>query len=113
SDLIDTAATTPFSNDDVSSIADLGVTKYNGPTEDNLYDPSDATSIFFLNQSANGTLFGARYFDVNTFGFSEFWAHASGTNAPLPVELLYFEASKNGNSVNLNWSTLSELNNDY
>lgn len=33
--------------------------------------------------------------------------------APLPVELASFEAKANGNTVELIWVTLSELNNDY
>lgn len=32
---------------------------------------------------------------------------------PLPVELLSFEAKQNGKEVILDWSTLSEINNDY
>lgn len=32
---------------------------------------------------------------------------------PLPVELLMWEASKNGNNVDLNWSTASEIDNAY
>lgn len=113
-DLIDSANATPFSNDDLSAVSDLGVTKYNGPTEDGVYDPSDATSLFFLNQNAFGSLFGTPYFDVNTFGFSEFWPHASFTNAPLPIELKNFTVELNPeNTVLISWSTYSEINNDY
>lgn len=36
-----------------------------------------------------------------------------GTNTPLPVELVSFEAVVEGNVVKLVWSTASELNNDY
>ena len=32
---------------------------------------------------------------------------------PLPVELLAFDAAYNGNSVDLTWTTASEVNNDY
>ncbi|MCZ2392662.1 MAG: cadherin-like domain-containing protein, partial [Chitinophagales bacterium] len=35
------------------------------------------------------------------------------TDAALPVELLYFDASSQGCSIILNWATASELNNDY
>lgn len=31
----------------------------------------------------------------------------------LPIKLLNFEANSKGNSVNINWSTASEINNDY
>ena len=32
---------------------------------------------------------------------------------PLPVTLLYFDATPNGDHVDINWSTASEINNDY
>lgn len=35
----------------------------------------------------------------------------SGNNAPLPVELLSFNAKRNGKNVDLSWTTASELNN--
>jgi len=34
-------------------------------------------------------------------------------NNPLPVELISFTASRNGDAVALNWSTASEINNSY
>ncbi len=38
----------------------------------------------------------------------------SGTNVvPLPIELIMFKAELNGNSVDINWSTATETNNDY
>lgn len=37
----------------------------------------------------------------------------TGTNNPLPVELLVFTAKKNGTQVDLEWQTASELNNDF
>jgi len=37
----------------------------------------------------------------------------SRTGSPLPIELLTFTANYNGKSVDLNWSTTSEQNNDY
>jgi len=33
--------------------------------------------------------------------------------APLPVELLYFKGTSKNNSIELNWETASEFNNDY
>ncbi|MFN6037964.1 MAG: hypothetical protein ACK452_05815, partial [Bacteroidota bacterium] len=39
---------------------------------------------------------------------------ATGGNiSPLPIELLTFEASENGNDIELNWSTASEQNNNF
>ncbi|MBK5285602.1 MAG: hypothetical protein JJE25_09365, partial [Bacteroidia bacterium] len=37
----------------------------------------------------------------------------STTPAPLPVELISFNASANENQVSLNWQTASEINNNY
>ena len=44
----------------------------------------------------------------------DFFALANSNSVtPLPIELLDFSARMNGNVVNLYWSTLTELNNDY
>jgi hypothetical protein len=45
-------------------------------------------------------------------GFSDF-AIAKSEKFPLPVELLFFNAIANDKTVNLNWETASEINNDY
>lgn len=37
----------------------------------------------------------------------------NNATAPLPIELLSFNAQCNGNKVSVNWSTTSETNNDY
>jgi len=34
-------------------------------------------------------------------------------SASLPVDLLYFNGNQNNNSINVNWATSSEFNNDY
>ncbi len=47
----------------------------------------------------------------NLTTFSEFTA--AGDGSPLPVELLDFSADVAGNTVVLNWTTASEINNDY
>jgi hypothetical protein len=47
----------------------------------------------------------------NLTTFSEFTA--AGDGAPLPVELLNFSAETEANTVVLNWTTASEINNDY
>ena len=41
------------------------------------------------------------------------WTLSDWLTEPLPVELLYFNATASGNVVNLNWATASESNNDY
>jgi hypothetical protein len=40
------------------------------------------------------------------------WA-ISANSTPLPVELMTFDAKAEGKHVRLNWSTASEINNDY
>lgn len=45
-------------------------------------------------------------------GTSNYWA-ISNNNAPLPIELMSFDAKPVGNRVRLNWSTASEINNDF
>lgn len=47
-------------------------------------------------------------------GFSTFTINgSSGSNTTLPIELLFFNATLSNEHVDLNWSTASELNNDY
>ncbi|HNP47652.1 MAG TPA: T9SS type A sorting domain-containing protein [Bacteroidia bacterium] len=60
---------------------------------------------------ASGSLQGARRDGLSSFsGF----AGAGNGPSPLPVELLYFTAEKNGkSSVLCSWATSSEINNDY
>jgi hypothetical protein len=45
--------------------------------------------------------------------FSPFTLASTSSANPLPIELLEFVATPLGNSIELNWTTLSELNNDY
>lgn len=47
----------------------------------------------------------------NMKGFSKFATAQSTT--PLPIELLNFEATYNGKTVDINWITSMEINNDY
>jgi hypothetical protein len=45
--------------------------------------------------------------------FSPFTLASSTANNPLPIQLLDFNAVKNGNRVDLQWNTATETNNDY
>jgi hypothetical protein len=47
----------------------------------------------------------------NLTTFSDF--SAAGDGAPLPIQLLSFEAEPVGNTVLVSWTTSSEINNDY
>ncbi|PCI99861.1 MAG: hypothetical protein COB15_03490 [Flavobacteriales bacterium] len=49
---------------------------------------------------------------VTSSDFYEDWILVDNTN-PLPVELVSFNASCKSNAVNIDWSTQTEINNDY
>lgn len=51
---------------------------------------------------------------IRRIGMMEFGKYAlAGSNNPLPIELLYFNATANNELVELSWSTASEINNDF
>ncbi len=97
----------------LSSPADLSITKYQGPTEDGVFNPADASSLIIIPPSSIvfGTAFGGYYADFTVNSLSEFW-FTSGMVA-LPVQLINFKAEKLADAVSLQWSTASEINNDY
>lgn len=98
-------------NGTTTTVSNLLIEKYTGPTEDSIYDPSDAVSLMELVQSSNDVQFGANYLEFNSSSFSEFWIK-DGT-AGLPIELLFFRGQKKQNQVDLHWATATEINNDY
>ncbi len=49
----------------------------------------------------------------NISSFSPITLGSTDLNNPLPVELISFQATLEGNRVQLDWATASELNNDY
>ena len=72
-------------------------------------DPEPAVgSSMELIADSNGWAWQSDDDGTNTFGLLN-----SGVAAALPIELLDFSAKSNQNTVELNWSTASELNNDY
>jgi hypothetical protein len=95
------------------SISNLSVTKYDGPTEDNVYYPQDATSLTWIPPGSivNASAFGGNYIEFTISSFSEFWIHPG--SGPLPIELLSFNATSREENVLLDWSTATETNNDY
>lgn len=109
--LINVAAANSYAPDNVNSISDLVVTKYNGPTEDDVLDLSDAENVVLIPQIDNGTDFNADFIEVEVDGFSEFWLNGGNTN--LPIELLSFQAVNQPKEVELKWQTSSELNSDF
>ncbi|MBL4594514.1 MAG: T9SS type A sorting domain-containing protein, partial [Flavobacteriales bacterium] len=50
---------------------------------------------------------------TNVSGYGPFTLGSSSLNNPLPVELIDFDAIANEDKVEINWSTVSEINNDY
>ena len=100
-------------DDDINGVGDLGVTKYEGPTEDGTYDPTDATGLVFISQDNNSTEFGGKYIQFTTSSFSELWIHSSKNGSALPVELISFDAYILNNQVVIEWVTASEINNDF
>lgn len=86
----------------------------------NLYSPCDtsvAASPFHADNSGFG---GANYSFAYYCSSIYLGESASGSNLSwvecaiaLPIELLYFDATKVDNEVKLSWETVSEINNDY
>jgi uncharacterized protein (AIM24 family) len=88
----------------IDNLPDLKVAHLTGPTT-------------WTNQGGNtsGTVAaGSVTTTTNVSSFSPF-AFGSTNPAvnPLPVELMYFNATPYGQTVLLNWETLTEINNDY
>lgn len=102
------ASATPYDN--VNSIADLVVTKYQGPTEDGFYDISDAIQQMMIIPNSFGTDFLGNFLEFEVNGFSEFWIHGMNIN-PLPVSWLYADVECIDGKKNIKWATLSETNN--
>ncbi len=92
----------------VNSIYDLGVIKYNGPTEDGVYDLSDATQYASFTNADTGSLYGNKYLEFETNGFSEFWIKSR--QIILPLKLLGFYAEKCNKNTCLTWKTTDEIN---
>lgn len=121
-------------NDDISNITELYVTKYSGANENGDYTDNDAGGIYKvygvqtpysvnwagnLTPSSNGFTStysansGLHSVELTVHEFSEFWLHGSGTGSPLPVELLYIEASAMDNSyIQVRWATALEIDNN-
>ncbi len=96
--------------DDVESLESISVTKYSGPSEDDILDLSDATDNIILTGEQYGQDFNANFIEIKVNDFSEFWLRGTPN---LPIELIEFEAINYPEEVELLWQTASELNNDY
>ncbi len=127
--LIAKSATTAVNpNDDVFSIADINLSKYNGLNENGSWqdncNPADstsyATSNLYIPQLANGTISiangfietiaGSSFLEFSIPGFSEFWLMNSENATPLPVQLTSFTANCDKEEIVVKWSTATEQN---
>jgi hypothetical protein len=73
----------------------------------------DGPTLFGGNNSANA---GTNTVTVSNVSSYSPWVLHDGTslgNSPLPVELVDFKAACNNNEVTINWTTATEVNNDY
>ncbi len=114
-DLVAAADATPIASDDIVTLADLGSTQYEGATEDDTYNTSDATMLVYHRQLGNGSILNGQYITVSLSSNGEHWLHGNGNGSPLPVKLVSFNATANQTEemVETNWTTAIEINNDY
>jgi hypothetical protein len=115
SDLITAADATPIASDDIVTLADLGSTQYEGPTEDDTYNTSDATMLVHHRQLGTGSILNGMYVTISLSSNGEHWLHGNSNGSPLPVKLVSFNATANQTEgmVETNWTTAIEINNDY
>lgn len=104
SELDDFAAGVPG----VASMADLSIIKYEGPSEDGVYETSDATGLTEITSIDTGSLYNLKYLEFSVTGFSEFWIKAR--NSVLPLNLISFTAQQCSNNGCLTWKTENEIN---
>jgi hypothetical protein len=92
----------------ITSINDLVVTKFDdaGVWANAVYFPTPVVT-------ANDPWPGVHSLKISVTGFSRFYIHARFLGGPLPVNLLSFTGTCQDSKVTLNWSTASEINNDY
>lgn len=122
STLASTSTTNINTNDNITNLANLKMTKYTGNFEDHLFDNNCGDGIFSIHSATTtgnissiipGFNTNGRYLEYTISSFSELWFHGSASNSPLPIELLNFEAKCEGNRVKVSWTTSSEQNNDF
>lgn len=96
----------------ISDAFEAGITKYSGINENGLLeDNSGMGYTFFLPSTVDVVPFADGYYvEFNTSDFSEFYIN--GGNVSLPVELIDFTLTKDGEDAILKWITSSEVNTD-
>lgn len=115
-------------DDNVSSINDVFLSKYSGPTnidddfENNCTQNGGSGDVQFYPQNFNNSVptMGLLnnhpttdlFAEFEIPNFSEFWLHGSNMFSPLPVELSRFEVVCEEKQINIIWQTETENNND-
>ncbi|MCF8297710.1 MAG: T9SS type A sorting domain-containing protein [Saprospiraceae bacterium] len=93
---------------------------YSGAGEQIVYN--DFGSSVVVTNLIEGVTYWFRVYEYNNFGVFTIYTTTTETNNPanpedgggaLPIELISFNASYNGQSVELNWATATETNNNY
>lgn len=92
----------------ITSIKDLEIVRYTGPTEDGVYDISDVPYIATLLPDSSGQLYGANYIESSSSGKGEYWLRKKAN--VLPLTLLNFQAKICSKQVCLQWQTAAEVN---
>jgi hypothetical protein len=90
---------------DILTCTDLRVAHFNTSAGNKWENQGQGACSYGTTGSITGTL--QTSFSPETFGSLN-----SGNN-PLPIELLDFSATYNGQGVDLNWQTATEINNNY
>ena len=85
----------------ITDFADVVVAHYDGGLWKDMGN-TNSSGTTTLGSIDNSTAFSS--FSPITFGFK---------NSVLPIELLSFEANRDGKIINIDWITSSEVNNDY
>ena len=89
---------------------DLTVLKYDGPNEDGIFNSTGGTlTTIPYTAITHGTAFGANYLQFDVEGFGEFWI-MSEPSVLLPLQLVSFDAKRNGSKADIFWTTANEVN---
>ena len=92
----------------VTNLTDLRVTKWDGSMWRDRGNGGAFGTVLL------GTIPQASTQETAFMPGSDYWTLASvSIDNPLPIELLWFDARREGSEVRLDWATASERNNDY
>lgn len=116
-----TSKTVGNAEDDIADVADLVITKYHSPGNENgvPYDNCSGGISSLIEQAESGNIsnYGvpiiASYAMFKMSDFSEIYLHGyNNVASPLPIELVSFIVECQKNDIIVNWTTASETNSD-